>query len=130
MEELISKKEVLQKYGISYGALYRWKRMGLIPEEWFIKRAATTGQETYFHKKAICERIEMILRKKDDCSLEEIAEALQTKQPQLPVIRIKWQYGEIELPIDDTVSAYLLTPRGSTLDITEALKRICKQEKE
>ena len=37
MEELISKKELLEKYGISYGALYRWKRMGLIPEDWFEK---------------------------------------------------------------------------------------------
>ena len=31
-EDLISKKELLERYGISYGALYRWKRMGLIPE--------------------------------------------------------------------------------------------------
>ena len=30
--ELISKKDLLTKYGISYGALYRWKRKGLIPE--------------------------------------------------------------------------------------------------
>ena len=26
-EELISKKELLETFGISYGALYRWKRM-------------------------------------------------------------------------------------------------------
>ena len=38
--ELISKKELLAKFGISYGALYRRKRMGLIPEEWFIKKSA------------------------------------------------------------------------------------------
>lgn len=25
-EDLISKKELLERYGISYGALYRWKR--------------------------------------------------------------------------------------------------------
>ena len=31
-EELISKKELLETFGISYGALYRWKRMGLIPK--------------------------------------------------------------------------------------------------
>ena len=31
-QELISKKELLETFGISYGALYRWKRMGLIPE--------------------------------------------------------------------------------------------------
>ena len=38
-EELISKKELLDRFGISYGALYRWKRKGLIPEDWFIKKA-------------------------------------------------------------------------------------------
>ncbi|MGN1095542.1 MAG: DUF4004 family protein, partial [Eubacteriales bacterium] len=34
-EILISKKSLLEKYSVSYGALYRWKRKGLIPEEWF-----------------------------------------------------------------------------------------------
>ena len=38
-EDLISKKELLERYGISYGALYRWKRMGLIPESWFLRRS-------------------------------------------------------------------------------------------
>ena len=33
---LISKKELLELTGISYGQLYRWKRKNLIPEEWFI----------------------------------------------------------------------------------------------
>ncbi|MCS7240063.1 MAG: YhbD family protein, partial [Candidatus Bipolaricaulota bacterium] len=37
-EELIPKKEVLRLTGISYGQLYRWKRLGLIPEAWFIRR--------------------------------------------------------------------------------------------
>ena len=50
MEDLISKKEVLEQYGISYGALYRWKRMGLIPEAWFIRKSTTTGQETFFRR--------------------------------------------------------------------------------
>ena len=26
MEDLISKRELLERYGVSYGALYRWKR--------------------------------------------------------------------------------------------------------
>ena len=47
-EDLISKKELLERYGISYGALYRWKRMGLIPESWFLRRSTPSGQETYF----------------------------------------------------------------------------------
>ncbi|MBR5426538.1 MAG: DUF4004 family protein, partial [Clostridiales bacterium] len=31
-EELISKKQLLRVARISYGTLYRWKRMNLIPE--------------------------------------------------------------------------------------------------
>ena len=64
MEDLISKKEVLEQYGISYGALYRWKRMGLIPEAWFIRKSTTTGQETFFRRDQICPRLELILSRR------------------------------------------------------------------
>ena len=79
MEELISKKEILEIYGISYGALYRWKRNGLIPEEWFIKKSVITGQETFFPKSLICERIELIKKQKDDVSLEELSKRLSSE---------------------------------------------------
>ena len=55
-QELISKKELLETFGISYGALYRWKRMGLIPEAWFLRRSTSTGQETFFRRDQICQR--------------------------------------------------------------------------
>ena len=71
MEE-ISKKELLQETGISYGQLYRWKRERLIPEEWFIKRSALTGQETFFPRAQILERVKAIVEMKEDSSLEEI----------------------------------------------------------
>lgn len=47
-DDLISKKELLDLTGISYGQLYRWKRKNLIPEEWFIRKSSYTGQETFF----------------------------------------------------------------------------------
>lgn len=72
----ISKKELLEITGISYGQLYRWKRQGLIPEDWFIKKASFTGQETYFPKDRILERIDKILELKDIKSLEEISEII------------------------------------------------------
>ncbi len=80
MEALISKREVLERYGISYGALYRWKRMGLIPEGWFIKKATVTGQETFFQREQICRRVELILERKETTSLEELAEELAGNQ--------------------------------------------------
>ncbi|MDD3225065.1 MAG: YhbD family protein [Clostridium sp.] len=72
-QDLISKKELLKVTDISYGQLYRWKRKNLIPEEWFIKKSSFTGQETFFPKKEILERIEKIKNFKDDVSLDELA---------------------------------------------------------
>ena len=46
-QELLSKKELLERYGISYGALYRWKRKGLIPEDWFIKNPPSRDRKPF-----------------------------------------------------------------------------------
>lgn len=80
MEELISKKELLALTKISYGQLYRWKRMNMIPEDWFIKKSTTTGQETFFERDKILKRIHFILSNKDEASLEDIAELLNEKE--------------------------------------------------
>jgi len=72
-EKLISKKEVLEEMGISYGQLYRWKRKGLIPESWFIRRSTFTGQETFFPQEKILERIERIKDLKEDHPLDDLA---------------------------------------------------------
>jgi len=72
-EELISKKELLDMTNISYGQLYRWKRKDLIPEEWFIRKSTFTGQETFFPKEKILERIEKIQTMKENLSLDELA---------------------------------------------------------
>lgn len=73
LEELISKKELLELMGISYGQLYRWKRKNLIPEEWFIKKSVSTGQETFFPREKIIERIDKIIQMKDEASLDDLA---------------------------------------------------------
>jgi hypothetical protein len=79
-EELISKKELLETTNVSYGQLYRWKRKNLIPEEWFIKKSSYTGQETYFPRKKILDRIDKIVNMKEDVSLDDLA---QMFSPQL-----------------------------------------------
>lgn len=78
-EELISKKEILDMTGISYGQLYRWKRKDLIPEEWFIKKSSYTGQETFFPKEKIIERINKIIELKDTMPLDELAEMFSNR---------------------------------------------------
>ncbi len=75
MEDWISKKELLDATGISYGQLYRWKRERLIPDSWFAKRSAFTGQETFLPRRAI-ERIQFILENKDRYSLTRLVDML------------------------------------------------------
>lgn len=75
-EHLISKKEVLDQMGISYGQLYRWKRKGLIPESWFIRQSTFTGQETFFPKEKIVERIGRIKDMKGEHALDDLAEVI------------------------------------------------------
>lgn len=75
-KDLISKKELLELMGISYGQLYRWKRKNLIPEEWFIKKSTFTGHETFFPKDRILDRIEKIKNMKGDISLDDLADML------------------------------------------------------
>jgi DNA-binding transcriptional MerR regulator len=77
----ISKKDLLAETGISYGQLYRWKREGLIPEEWFTKRSAFTGQETFFPRTLMLERVRAILTLKDGLSLDQIREQLENMPP-------------------------------------------------
>lgn len=77
MADLISKKDLLHETGISYGQLYRWKRKGLIPEEWFMRQPSYTGTQTFFPRARIVARVERIKAMKDeDLSLEEIAEVV------------------------------------------------------
>ncbi len=73
-EDLISKKDLLELKGISYGQLYRWKRKNLIPEEWFIRKSTYTGQETFFPREKILLRVDRIKNMKDDTSLNDLAD--------------------------------------------------------
>jgi DNA-binding transcriptional MerR regulator len=75
-EQLVSKKEVLELAGISYGQLYRWKRKGLIPEAWFIRRSTFTGQETFFPREKILERVARIKDMKDTHPLDDLADVI------------------------------------------------------
>ena len=70
--EYITKKQLLEEMNISYGQLYRWKRLGLIPESWFIKRPSSTGQETILPRKKIINRIKDIQQQMETQSLEQL----------------------------------------------------------
>lgn len=98
MNEYITKKQLLELTNISYGQLYRWKRLGLIPESWFIKRAAVTGQETVLPRKKSVARINKILQLMKSYSIEQLVEKLAFNKDQ-PVITFEELY---QLPYLDT----------------------------
>ena len=119
-EKLISKKEVLEKLGISYGQLYRWKRKGLIPESWFIRRATFTGQETFFPEDKIIARIERILEMKDTHPLDDLADLITARvNDKLEVAFSKLRkMGWLN---DDVIEEYHLDDDRSTLSLHETL---------
>jgi len=86
-EELISKHDLLRAVRISYGTLYRWKRMNLIPESWFIHKATQTGQATYFPKDRILARVGKIQELKGELSADQLKEIFSpnVKSFQIPL---------------------------------------------
>ena len=129
-ENMISKKDLLKEYGISYGALYRWKRKGLIPDEWFIKKATVTGQETFFPERLIRERVELILSKKEDVLLDELATALHGEAEADECLILQTEFGEKTFRLKDVKAAVLVNGKGETLEITSVLKDLLRKEEQ
>lgn len=129
IEHLISKKELLTRYNISYGALYRWKRKGLIPDEWFIKKSTTTGQETFFPEKLVCERIELIQEMKEDVLLDELAKKLSGEEEKQEFVVLDTEFGEKSFRLCDIKGIYLVNAGGRKSEITDYIKERLKQER-
>lgn len=125
---LISKKELLSRYNISYGTLYRWKRMGLIPDDWLVKKSTYTGQETFFDEQQICERVEAIIARKDSESLEDIAKELLNKAESETKLKIISRYGNKEYAVSD-ISDIVFIENGKETSILESINAIVKQIK-
>lgn len=122
-QKLISKKELLERYGISYGALYRWKRKGLIPEDWFIKKATVTGQETFFPEELVCQRVELIQNQKDDLSLDELAKKLNREDEKKAFLIIQTPMGDKTFYLNEIKAVLLDDGSGNPIDITNRIKK-------
>lgn len=120
-QELISKKELLDLYEISYGALYRWKRKGLIPEDWFIKKATVTGQETFFPRELICQRISLIKSQKDEHSLDALSQQFSSETKKTASIVVETVYGKKVFYLNEIRSVTVQKADGSTLDLTKEI---------
>lgn len=117
LEEMISKKEVLELTGISYGQLYRWKRKGLIPEAWFVRRSTVTGQETFFPREKILSRIAQIQERKEQ-SLDELARLLA---PEVAPGEVRWDDPSLLSPIGPQGKELLWKEGGYTFSELVAL---------
>ena len=126
-ENLISKKELLERYHISYGALYRWKRKGLIPDEWFLKKATATGQETFFPEKLVCERIERIQSMKEDVLLDELAKQFSGEEKKNEFLILQTEFGEKSFRMCDVKSIALTGKNGKETDITKEIQKILEE---
>ena len=125
-ENLISKKELLERYGMSYGALYRWKRKGLIPEDWFIRKATATGQETFFPEALITQRVELILSGKNELELDELARKLRGEEKEAWILLLSTTYGDKRFQLEEVKRILLI--RGETQKDVTAL--VMEQSKE
>lgn len=125
-QELISKKDLLERYGISYGALYRWKRKGLIPEDWFIKKSTVTGQETFFPKSLICERVELIIREKEEICLDELLKQFNKETSTRPSVTVKTALGTKKFYLSEIVSV-VLDKGEEKQDITKKILKILEE---
>ncbi|WP_028775484.1 DUF4004 family protein [Shimazuella kribbensis] len=115
-QELISKKDLLVETGISYGQLYRWKRKKLIPEEWFIRKSTFTGQETFFLKDEVLNRIERIKSMKDDLSLDDMLSVFSGKSNDLPAFATKQEVLERNI-----VSSVVLEQFAKEIELDQPL---------
>ncbi len=113
--EMISKKELLQIYGISYGALYRWKRMGLIPDDWFVKTASPTGQQTFFPRRLVCDRIEQIMGLKEGVSLSELADSYKEKEEKEFYLTVTTDFGTTKFRMSEIRKVYVTNETGTTV---------------
>ena len=120
-DKLISKKELLARYGISYGSLYRWKRKGLIPDEWFIRKATVTGQETFFNESQICERIERILSTKEDTLLDELAATLSGEVGNDRTLVVETSFGTHRYRFSDIRRILISGRDGSEKNFTKEI---------
>lgn len=128
--QLISKKDLLSRYGISYGALYRWKRKGLIPEEWFIKKSTTTGQETFFPYQLVCERIELIQSQKEDILLDELAHRLNKEDESNQTLLLLTVFGNKSFRIKDLQGIQIDYGNGQMQDITQEVMALITRHEE
>lgn len=103
--------------------------MGLIPDDWLVKKSTYTGQETFFDEEQICERVEAIISKKDSVSLEEIAKELLHMSKEETKLKIVSRYGAKEFVLMD-IEDIMVIRDGKEYSIFERIKTAANESEE
>mgnify|MGYP002238136806 CR=1 FL=1 len=99
---------------------------GTDPGAWFLRRSTSTGQETFFRRDQICQRIRLILDNKEHQTLDELAASLAEKRQTVLARRkliIETAYGRREFPLEEVRSAVVAEGTHQE-DILQLLKEI------
>ena len=98
----------------------------IVPEAWLLRRSTSTGQETFFRRDQICQRIRLILDNKEHQTLDELAASLAEKRQTVLARRkliIETAYGRREFPLEEVRSAVVAEGTHQE-DVLQLLKEI------
>lgn len=112
----ITQKELLEVTGVSLSQLQRWKRRGLIPESWFVKKSSEYGWEILLPREAAIERISFINENKATRSADEMLEMLRPgKADSSFALEELEQMSEIHPDVLSNVNAATVSKREAAL---------------
>ena len=84
-----------------------------------IKKSTVTGQETFFPRELVCERIELIKKQKDDVSLDELSDHFSSESKKKATLVIDTAFGKKVFYLSDIRSILLEDNEGNKKDITD-----------
>jgi len=103
---------------------YRYKRKNLIPDDWFIRKSTFTGQETFFPREQIINRIRQIKDMKEDISLDDMAQVLTADLSREIVVDRKELLKKLSMPMAQLLEKY----ESDTFGYTQLIAIITTQQ--
>ena len=87
--------------------LRRWSNE--IPDEWFVKTASPTGQQTFFPRRLICERVELIQSTKDDLGLSSLAAGFAGEEKNEEYLVVATDFGEQKFKLNEVINVKVIS---------------------
>ena len=83
-----------------------------------MKKPTVTGQETFFPRDLICERMDLIQKQKDEISLEELSNVFSSESEKNTVIILDTVFGPKRFYLNEIRSVMIDYGNGNQKDIT------------